>query len=113
MRRKLVSAALLAAGLAGCGATPVETLNDKERPLPPGQGAFGGGLTWEWQRKEGPSAPPAAAPAAAAVPAAGAAPASATEAEEFKKWRESAGTTERTEFEEWRAWQEWKRKNPK
>jgi hypothetical protein len=124
---RLVSAALLAAGLAGCGATPLEVRNEKEQPLPPGQGMFGGGLTWEWKRKDTPSpqtttapdAAPAAAPAAAAAApaaataAAPAAAASATEQEEFKKWRESAGSTERQEFDDWRAWQEWKRKNPK
>ena len=81
--------------------TPSETRNDREAPLPPGQGMFGGGLTWEMRRKSDvePANPPAAA--------------SAAEQEEFKKWRESAGNTERQEFEEWRAWQDWKRKNPK
>lgn len=123
MHRKLVSAALLAAGLAGCGGTPIEVRNEKEQPLPPGQGMFGGGLTWEWKRKDTPTQPPAApaatptaAPAAAApaaAPATAAAAASATEQEEFRKWRESAGANERKEFEDWRAWQEWKRNNPK
>lgn len=109
MPKKLVCAALLAAGLAGCGATPVETFNDKEKPLPPGEGLFGKGLTWQGGEKA-PSAPAAGAPATAA-PAAAAA--GSAEQEEFKKWRESAGSAERSEFEEWRAWQEWKRKNPK
>lgn len=114
MSSRLVSAALLAAGLAGCGAAPLEVRNEKEQPLPPGQGMFGGGLTWEWKRKETPSQPPTA-PAAlpAASTAATAAAASATEQEEFRKWRESAGANERKEFEDWRAWQEWKRNNPK
>ena len=101
------ASALLAAGvLAGCaGSTPTSPMprnNDREQPLPPGEGMFGRGLTWE--RGEKPATPPAAAPAAAM---------SASEQEEFKKWQESAGANERTEFEEWRAWQEWKRKNPK
>jgi hypothetical protein len=102
-------ALLLAAGLAGCGGikmtpTPSETRNDKEAPLPPGQGALGDALSWE--RKPSPAKP-------AVAPAAPAAAASAAEQEEFKKWQESAGRSERSEFEEWRAWQEWKRKNPK
>ena len=106
--RKLVAAALLAAGLAGCGATAVEVFNDKEKPLPPGQGAFGEGLTWEWRRKS--DVPPAPDPAAApATPA----QASSAEQDEFKKWKESAGRSDRQEFDEWRAWQEWKRNNPK
>jgi len=116
--KKAFSAVFLAAGLAGCGATPMEVRNEKELQLPPGEGAFGGTLTWEWRRKD--TIPPeatTATPAAAAVPAAAASgsPAQATAAEQddFKKWRESASSTERSEFEEWRAWQEWKRKNPK
>ena len=96
---------LLVAGLAGCGATPQEYRNEKELPLPPGQGAFGESLTYEWRRKDTiPSATPATTPAT---------PASASEQEDFKKWRESAKGSERQEFEEWRAWQEWKRTNPK
>ena len=96
---------LLVAGLAGCGATPVEHRNEKELPLPPGQGAFGETMTWEWRRKD-------TIPAASSTPAAST-PASAAEQDEFKKWRESANRSERQEFDEWRAWQEWKRKNPK
>jgi hypothetical protein len=92
------SSLLLAAGLAGCGATPVEHRNYRE--IGPGEGLFAETLTWEWRRKD--SVPPAAA-----------APASAAEQEEFKKWRDSASSAERKEFEDWRAWQEWKRKNPK
>jgi hypothetical protein len=80
---------------------PSETRNDREAPLPPGQGMFGSGLTWEWNRK------------ADTPPAAPAAPVSASEQEEYKKWRDSAGANERKEFEDWRAWQEWKKKNPK
>lgn len=102
MRIGLATAVLLAAGLAGCGATPVETFNDKEKPLPPGQGAFGSGLTWEWTRKSD-----------AATPAPAAAPLTTAEQEEFKKWQESAGSKDRQEFEDWRAWQEWRKKNPK
>ena len=94
----------LAAGLAACGGTPQEYRNDKEQPLPSGQGAFGDAFTWEWRKKDAP-APAAPAPAAAA-PAApaqgGATPAPSADA-----------SKERQEFEEWRAWQEWKRKNQK
>jgi hypothetical protein len=102
------ASALLAAGvLAGCaGSTPTPSMprnNDREQPLPPGEGMFGRGLTWE-RGDSKPATPPAAAPAA---------PMTASEQEEFKKWQESAGATERSEFEDWRAWQEWKRKNPK
>lgn len=91
---------VLAAGLAGCEATPKEYRNEKELPLPPGQGAFGDSLTHEWRKKD-------------TVRTAAPAQASAGEQDEFKKWRESAGSPERREFEEWRAWQEWKRRNPK
>jgi hypothetical protein len=104
MKLAFASALLLAAGLAGCAGstpTPSDTRNDKEAPLPPGEGMFGRGLTWGGASKP---ATPAPAPAA---------PVSAAEQEEFKKWQESAGATERKEFEDWRAWQEWKRKNPK
>jgi hypothetical protein len=103
---------LLAAGLAGCGPmtpTPSDTRNDKEAPLPPGQGAFGNSFTYEWRQKEDPAKAAAAAKPAAAAPAT----AAAGDAEEFRKWRESAGSAERKEFEDWRAWQEWKRRNPK
>ena len=98
--KKGFNVVLLAAGLAGCGATPKEYRNEKELPLPPGQGAFGDSLTHEWRKKD-------------TVPTAAPAQASAGEQDEFKKWRESAGSPERREFEEWRAWQEWKRRNPK
>ena len=92
-------ALLLAAGLAGCGATPMEVRNEKELPLPPGQGMFADTMTHEWRRKDTiPTAPVAV---------------SAADQAEFKKWREAASSPERQEFEEWRAWQEWKRKNPK
>ena len=88
---------LLAAGLAGCAGstpTPADTRNDKEAPLPPGQGAFGNAFTWEWRKKD---APAPEAPAGTAT-----APASSADA-----------NRERQEFEEWRAWQEWKKKNAK
>jgi len=119
--KKAFNAAFLAAGLAGCGATPMEVRNEKEVPLPPGEGAFGSTMTWEWRRKDTippestTAAPAAAAAATAAAAAAPASPAqaSAAEQDEFKKWRESASGPERQEFEDWRAWQEWKRKNPK
>ena len=93
-------AVFLAAGLAGCGATPQEYRNEKELPLPPGQGMFGESFTHEWRRKD-------------TIPAAAPTPVSAVEQDEFKKWRETASSPERAEFEEWRAWQEWKRRNPK
>lgn len=98
--KKGFQAVILAAGLAGCGATPQEHRNEKELPLPPGQGMFGDSMTHEWRRKD-------------TIPPAAPVPASVADPEEFKKWRESAGSPERQEFEEWRAWQEWKRKNPK
>ena len=95
---------LLAASLTGCGPmtpTPADTRNDKEGPLPPGEGAFGSAFTWEWRKKDTPP-PPAAAPATAQP----APPAQAgTAAQDANK--------ERQEFEEWRAWQEWKRNNQK
>jgi len=87
---------VLAAGLAGCGATPVEHRNYRE--IDPSQGFFADTLTWEWRRKDRVNPP---------------AQMSAAEQEEFKKWQESASANERKEFEDWRAWQEWKRKNPK
>ena len=113
MKQGFVTAALLAAGLAGCGSvTPVERLNYRE--IDPNQGLFSETFTWHWVPKNQlPSASGAPAAAAAPVAAPAAAPMTSTEAEEFKKWQESAGTTERREFEEWRAWQEWKKKNPK
>jgi len=98
--RKGFQALLLAAGLAGCGATPMEVRNEKEMPLPPGQGMFGDTMTHEWRRKD---TIPTAAPVAV----------SAADQAEFKKWRDAASSPERQEFEEWRAWQDWKRKNPK
>jgi hypothetical protein len=91
---------LIAAGLAGCGATPKEYRDDKNLPLPPGQGAFGDSLTHEWRRKD-------------TIPPATPVPASGADQEEFRKWQNSAGSSERREFEEWRAWQEWRRRNPK
>jgi hypothetical protein len=103
---KAISLLILAAGLAGCGATPKEYRNEKELPLPPGEGAFGSSMTWEWRKKDDSPAQPSAATAPAAA-------ATVSEQEEFKKWRESASRNERQEFEEWRAWQEWKKKNPK
>ena len=105
MRLAFASAVLLAAGLAGCGAmtqTPSDTRNDREAPLPPGQGMFGANATWEMRRKS--ESQPAPPPAAAI---------SAAEQEDFKKWRDSASANERKDFEDWRAWQEWKKKNPK
>jgi hypothetical protein len=100
--RQAFNVLILVVGLAGCGTatqTPSDTRNDKEGPLPPGQGAFGNAFTWEWRKKDAPPAP-AAAPATAqpATPA----PAGPTPQDANK---------ERQEFEEWRAWQEWKRKN--
>jgi hypothetical protein len=98
MKRKLFTLAIVAAGFAGCAATPGEPYrNERDLPIPPGQGMFGDATTWEFRRRE---------PAPAA-------PATAAEQEEFLKWRQSAGGTERQEFEEWRAWREWKRNNPK
>jgi len=85
---------ILAVGLAGCGTatqTPADTRNDKEGPLPPGEGAFGSAFTWEWRKKD-PPAPASPAPT-------GTAPQDANK--------------EQQEFEEWRAWQEWKKKNAK
>ena len=100
--KKGFTVVLLAAGLAGCGGTPVEHRNYHE--IGPGEGLFADTMSWEWRRKD---TIPTAAPASAAAPL------SAAEQDEFKKWQESAGSPERREFEEWRAWQEWKRKNPK
>jgi hypothetical protein len=89
---------LLAAGLAGCGATPVEHRNYRDSD--PAQGMFADAKSWEWRRKD-------------TIPTAAPAQASAVEQDEFKKWQASASSPERREFEEWRAWQEWKRNNPK
>jgi hypothetical protein len=96
--KKGVSVVLLAAGIAGCGATPVEHRNYRE--IGPGEGLFAETKLWEWRRKD-------------TIPTAAPAQASAVEQDEFKKWQASASSPERREFEEWRAWQEWKRKNPK
>ncbi len=103
--KTVLNVALLAAALAGCAGgtpSPADTRNPTDRPLPPGEGAFGSAFTWEWRKKDAP--PPSAAAPAAAQPATPAPAASA-------KPQDSA--TERQEFEEWRAWQEWKRKNAK
>jgi hypothetical protein len=104
----LIAAAILA-GCAGSTPTPSDTRHPNDRPLPPGEGAFGSAFTYEWRQKEDPAKAAAAAKPAAAAPAT----AAAGDAEEFRKWRESAGSAERKEFEDWRAWQEWKRRNPK
>jgi hypothetical protein len=96
--RKGFSVVLLAAGLAGCGATPVEHRNYRDSD--PAKGLFAETTSGEWRRKD-------------TIPTAAPAQASAVEQDEFKKWRETAGSPERREFEEWRAWQEWKRNNPK
>jgi hypothetical protein len=90
MAKGFIALALAAAGLAGCGATPVEHRNYRE--IDPSQGLFADGLNWEWRRKD-------------TIPT--------STAEDFKKWQESASSDERRDFEEWRAWQEWQRKNPK
>jgi hypothetical protein len=96
---KTFSLLILAAGLSGCAGgtlSPADSGPANDRNLPPGEGAFGRGLTWEPGKKEEPAKPAAATPAAstASTPSA-------------------ASAAERQEFEEWRAWQEWKRKNPK
>ena len=103
--RHALTLLLLASGLAGCAGstpTPSDTRNDKEAPLPSGQGAFGNAFTWEWRKKDAP--PPAASAPATSTPAAPA-QAGATPPGDADK--------ERQEFEEWRAWQEWRRKNAK
>jgi hypothetical protein len=92
-----IACLVLAAGLAGCGATPVEHRNYRESA--PGDGMLSDTLTWEWRRK--------------GTPPSSAAPATAAEQQDFKKWRDSASASERREFEDWRAWREWKAKNPK
>lgn len=99
---KAFSVAILAAGLAGCAGgtpSPLDTRNQTDRPLPPGEGAFGNAFTWEWRKKDEP---------ATAAPAAAAAPTSSTASKPS-----ASSAAERQEFEEWRAWQEWKRQNPK
>jgi hypothetical protein len=96
--RNELNAALLAAGLTACTATPQDYRNDNEQPLPSGQGAFGQSFTWEWRKRDAAPSPSAAQngkPAAASAA------------------KPDASATERQEFEEWRAWQEWQRKNPK
>ena len=102
---KALNLLILTTALAGCaGSTPSPSdgRNPNDRPLPPGEGAFGSAFTWEWRKKD---APPPAAPAPAATPPAAAATASPA--------KPDASASERQEFEEWRAWQEWKRRNPK
>lgn len=96
-KQAFVLALATAAGLAGCGGPGKPYVNDRDAPLPPGQGMLGDALTWRSTRA---SAPPGATP-------------SIDDKEEFQKWRQSSGNAERQEFEEWRAWQEWKRNNPK
>jgi|SoiMethySBSTD1v2_1073268.scaffolds.fasta_scaffold362565_4 hypothetical protein len=100
MRKQAIVLALAAAaGLAGCGAGSAKPyVNDRDAPLPPGQGMLGDALTWRSTRATAPQ---------------GATPATVDDKEEFQKWRQSSGNAERQEFEEWRAWQEWKRNNPK
>jgi len=96
----------VAAGLAGCAASPGSTPPGPayEREMKDGRPGMFGDLTFTFG-KDGkqPAAQETAQPSTA----------SAAEQEEFKKWRESSGQPDRQEFEEWRAWQEWKRKNPK
>ena len=99
MHRRFIACTLAAAGLAGCGATPVEHRNYRE--IDPSQGLFADTLNWEWRRRD--TLPSVESGATANV----------AEHQDFKKWQESASSNERREFEEWRAWQEWKRKNPK
>jgi len=97
---------LILVSLAGCAGgvpSPTDVRNQTDRTLPPGEGAFGSALTWEWRKKDEPppaSSTPAPAPAAAPAAQAGAA-------------TSPGSSAERQEFEEWRAWQEFKRKNAK
>ena len=87
---KTLNALILACSLAGCAGgtpSPTDTRNQTDRTLPPGEGAFGGALTWELHKKE--PQPAAAAPAAPAASS-------------------PQGSNERQEFEEWRAWQKQK-----
>ena len=136
MTARFFALAVVAAGLAGCAASPAGTTSTGstspgpayEREMRDGRPGLFGDLTWNIDLSGKPKAAEQAAPQTGAAPqqaaapagaaAAGAAAASvppmtASEQEEFKKWQESAGASERQEFEEWRAWQEWKRKNPK
>ena len=103
---KALNLLILATALAGCAgstASPSDSRQPNDRPLPPGEGAFGSALTWEWRKKnEPPPAASAPAPAPATAPAAQAGAATTP-----------GSSAERQEFEEWRAWQEWKRRNPK
>jgi hypothetical protein len=90
---------ILAVGLAGCAGgtpSPLDVRNQTDRTLPPGEGAFGNALTWEFRKKDEPAAAATAAPAASAP-----------------SKPQASSAAERQEFEEWRAWQEWKRNNPK
>jgi hypothetical protein len=78
----------------------MDVRNEKELPLPPGQGMLGDTATHEWRRKDSiPPAPPVRT--------------SDAERAEFRRWQQSASAVERREFEDWRAWQESKRMNPK
>jgi hypothetical protein len=100
-KQALVLALATAAGLSGCGGGSAKPyVNDRDAPLPPGQGMLGDALTWR-STKSAPPQPGAMTPA------------TVDDKEEFQKWRQSSGNAERQEFEEWRAWQEWKRNNPK
>lgn len=88
---KTLAALIVATGLAGCAGgtpSPTDVRNQTDRTLPPGEGALGGALTWEFRKKD-------ETPAAPAAPAA---PAPST----------AAPSNERQEFEEWRAWQKQK-----
>lgn len=108
MKMRFYSLVVVAAGLAGCAASPSATPPGPayEREMRDGRPGLFGDLTWQLDLGERRAAAERAhAPTSA--------PVSAAEQEEFKKWRESAGRSERQEFDEWRAWQEWKRTNPK
>jgi hypothetical protein len=96
----------VAAGLAGCAASPGSTPPGPayEREMKDGRPGLFGDLTWEIGKGSKPQAAQGTAQPG---------PVTAAEQEEFKKWRESSGQPDRQEFEEWRAWQEWKRNNPK
>ena len=96
---------LILVGLAGCAGgtpSPTDVRNQTDRTLPPGEGALGNALTWEWRKKDEPPASSTPAPAPAAAPAAQGGAATPP-----------GSSAERQEFEEWRAWQEFKRKNAK
>ena len=99
-KQAFILALATAAGLSGCGGPAKPYVNDRDAPLPPGQGMLGDSLTWRSKRAT-PAEPGAMTPA------------TVDDKEEFQKWRQSSGNAERQEFEEWRAWQEWKRNNPK